>query len=106
MKNILIIIIFTGIIYNFYSCEKFKLGDEFLSNPPDMTSINKDTVFSDIKYAERFLWGACATLPWGIHPNILNVDFLEGLTDIVSSAGLNPPYYDGLQKKPGRRQKY
>lgn len=101
MKKIILYCIIIVIVNFFSSCEKFKLGGDFLSNPPDMTSINKDTIFSDIKYAERFLWSAYATLPWGIKNNSCR-DYLESLTDLVQSPPVgvgvgNVLYYDGLQ---------
>ncbi|MCK9412652.1 MAG: RagB/SusD family nutrient uptake outer membrane protein [Prolixibacteraceae bacterium] len=86
MKNTLICFILTGIIYSFSSCEKLKIGGDFLTNPPDATTVNKDTVFSDIKYAERFLWDAYVTLPWGITGNIFGNNYLEMMTDLVSTS--------------------
>ncbi|MCK9413296.1 MAG: RagB/SusD family nutrient uptake outer membrane protein [Prolixibacteraceae bacterium] len=60
-----------------------------------MTTINKDTVFNDIKYAERFLFGAYGTLPWPIKYNVSQYYYLENLTDICSAAKGLPAYYNG-----------
>jgi hypothetical protein len=97
MKNILICFFLIGIVYFFTSCGKIELGGDFLTNPPDATTVNKDTVFSDIKYAERFLWGAYETLPWNITGNLFSGEYLEMLTDLVStSSDKNNPYYSGI----------
>lgn len=94
MKNIFICFILLGLIYFLSSCEKFEVGGDFLSDPPDLTDVTKDTIFSDIYYAERFLWGAYATLPWPIREN-RGTPFIENLTDITHYTGGLPRYYNG-----------
>ncbi|TKG95493.1 RagB/SusD family nutrient uptake outer membrane protein [Puteibacter caeruleilacunae] len=86
------------------SCEELELGDAALEQPPTI-SVNKDTVFSKLDYAERFLFGAYNTLPYGLNTNWsakgdkLGMDILEGLSDLCHSylawGGVNQLYYNG-----------
>jgi len=99
-------IILFSIIMSLFSCgcKKLKIGNDFLEKAPGV-DITQDTVFSDIKYAERFLWGAYGCLPYGIvtntgsaRTNLLNWDVVESLTDINQdcySQGAVTTYYNG-----------
>lgn len=86
------------------SCEKLKLGNDFLEKPPG-TDVTIDTIFNSIELAERFLWHGYATLPYGLNinwsakGNKLGMDLLECLTDInhsfMSWGGGALIYYNG-----------
>ncbi|TLX71368.1 RagB/SusD family nutrient uptake outer membrane protein [Labilibacter sediminis] len=85
-------------------CEEWAIGDAALEEPPTVTA-NLDTVFSNVEYAERFLFGAYGTLPYGLNINWdanrdkLGMDILEALTDLNHSylawGGANQVYYGG-----------
>lgn len=68
-------------------CKKFKIGNDFLEKPPSV-DVTKDTVFSTVDYAKRFLTGAYATLHYGWVYDFSNkgfgmdADILESLTDV------------------------
>ena len=104
MKILKYIIGLLLLVMIFASCEELELGDNALETPPTI-SVNIDTVFSKLDYAERFLFGAYSTLPYGLNTNWsakgnkLGMDLLEGLTDINHSAlkwgGCNQLYYNG-----------
>jgi len=104
MNTIKYIIIILLASYILAGCEELKLGDAALEEPPTI-SVNQDTVFSKLDYAERFLFGAYSTLPYGLNTNWsakgdkLGMDILEGLTDIDHSylawGGVNQLYYSG-----------
>jgi starch-binding outer membrane protein, SusD/RagB family len=108
MKHNLFILFILGLLITF-GCEKIQFGNEFLEKAPGV-DITKDTIFSNIVYAERFLWGAYKTLPYGLNvvnpgsvPSSLkydrmNGDLLESMTDICQSYlgwGGVVPYYNG-----------
>lgn len=86
------------------SCEKFEVGNEFLEKPPSV-DVTSDTVFSSATYARRFLFGAYATLPYGLNTdwsdkgNKLGMDILESLSDLNQSyltwGGVMQLYYSG-----------
>lgn len=88
----------------FTGCEELELGDAALEAPPEITT-NLDTIFSKLDYAERFLFGAYNTLPYGLNTDWsakgdkLGMDVLEGLTDLCQSylawGGINQLYYNG-----------
>lgn len=91
------------IIAGITGCTKF--GNGFLEKPPSV-DVTKDTIFSSLDYAQRFLWGAYATLPYGLPTNTdpasgfsLNGDVLESLTDLnqcnLSWASGMSVYYSG-----------
>src|SRR5450759_2807060 len=70
-------------------CVKF--GNDFLEKPPSV-DVTKDTIFGNLEYAERFLWGAYKTLPYGMSTDwdansgfIMSGDILESLTDLNQS---------------------
>jgi hypothetical protein len=99
----IIIFIITAILL-LPGCEEFKLGDAALEKPPTI-SVNQDTVFSRVEYAERFLFGGYQTLLYGLNTdwskkgNKMGMDILESLTDICHSylawGGTNQLYYSG-----------
>ena len=96
-------ILFYGILL-LQGCEEMKIGDAALEKPPTVT-VTRDTVFSKLEYAERFLFGGYKTLPYGLNTNWsdkgnkLGMDILESLTDICHSymnwGGTNQLYYSG-----------
>ena len=102
LKNILILIVFAAFFLP--GCEEFELGDAALEKPPTI-SVNKDTVFSRVEYAERFLFGGYKTLLYGLNTgwskkgDKLGMDILESLTDLCHSfmpwGGTNQLYYSG-----------
>ncbi|MFZ4262063.1 RagB/SusD family nutrient uptake outer membrane protein [Sphingobacterium sp. HJSM2_6] len=104
MKNNSLIVFLGMIVLFITSCEKFKVGNEFLEKPPSV-DVTKDTIFSNIEYANRFLTGAYATLRYGLlydgsSKGIgMDADILDGLTDITHSfrldGGVNRLYYSG-----------
>jgi hypothetical protein len=104
MKILKYIIVLTVVSYSFTACEEVDFGNAALEQPPSIT-VNKDSVFARLDYAERFLFGAYNTLPYGLNvnwdadKNKLGVDILEGLTDLNHSylawGGINQLYYNG-----------
>ncbi len=118
-KYIIILSIFTLILSN-YSCEEFKLGDEFLVKAPG-ADVTIDTVYANIENAKKALYAAYSTLPyglpitWGQGNNCMHQDVLECLTDLTSTylswGGANTYYYPGkydagLENDPGMDSKY
>lgn len=100
-----IIIFFTIGIFLVHGCENFPIGDAFLEKAPGV-DVTADTIFSSLEYAERFLWGAYRTLPYGPNTvpagakeNRMARDWLESLTDINESyltyGGAFTLYYNG-----------
>lgn len=71
-----------------------KVGSDFLDKPPS-AGMTKDTVFAKVSTAERFLWNAYRTLPFG--PRGIG-DALASITDInhVLTSGSEAPsrYYN------------
>ncbi|NOU61761.1 RagB/SusD family nutrient uptake outer membrane protein [Marinifilum caeruleilacunae] len=104
MKIYQYIILFCLSSFMLFSCEELELGDEALENPPTL-SVNRDTIFSRLEYAEDYLWEGYSTLPYGLNvnwdkkSNKLGMDVLESLTDLnhsyLSWAGANELYYNG-----------
>ena len=101
MKYIIITIIVTVVLFSAGGCIEF--GDDFLEKPPSV-DVTIDTIFSNLEYAERFLWGAYGTLPYGMPTNwgdglTMNGDILESLTDLNQSdltwAAGRTTYYSG-----------
>ncbi|RIH63663.1 RagB/SusD family nutrient uptake outer membrane protein [Mariniphaga sediminis] len=101
MKNNLFIIIISVCFVGLVGCMDF--GDDFLEKPPSV-DITKDTIFSKLEYAERFLWDAYKTLPYGMPTNwgeglIMGGDILASITDINQSdipwAAGKTTYYNG-----------
>ena len=86
-------------------CERFPLGNDFLEKAPGV-DVTKDSIFAKAIYAERFLWGAYETLPYGINTadngwkNKMSHDLLESNTDLMQSylnwGGPYTLYYTGL----------
>jgi hypothetical protein len=86
-------------------CEKLQLGDSFLEKAPS-SDVTIDTIFSSLKYAERELWGAYSTLPYGLNldwsakGNKMGMDIQEGLSDLNHSfltwGGIMQLYYNGV----------
>lgn len=102
MKKLLFLLLIALMGLNL-ACEEFPLGGDFLEKPPSV-DVTIDTVFSRTELAERFLWGAYTTLPYGIpvtwgDRSMLNMDMLASLTDINHSfmlwGGANRVYYSG-----------
>lgn len=88
LKNLLYI----GIIAALFStgCDEIQVGDNFLEKPPS-SDVTIDTIFSNLEYAQRQLWGAYQTLPYGLNlnwsakGNKLGMDILESLSDLNQS---------------------
>ncbi|HWK57157.1 MAG TPA: RagB/SusD family nutrient uptake outer membrane protein [Parapedobacter sp.] len=97
MKNILIIFLWL-LAFAIVGCEKFKVGNDFLEKPPSV-DVTKDTIFSNLEYANRFLTGAYATLHYGLLYDFsakgigMDADILESLTDITQSFRLDGAVY-------------
>jgi hypothetical protein len=110
-KNI--IIFFTLLFFLTFGCKKLPLGNNFLEKAPGV-DVTKDTIFSNITYAERFLTGAYFTLPYGLNAYVNGIipeqnpnketkmyeDLLESITDLCQSycswCGTNQTYYNGV----------
>ena len=108
MKRILITFL---IIISFLTlgCEKLKLGNDFISKAPGV-DVTKDTIFSSLEYATRFLTSCYYYLPYGLcvggpdgpgtaHDKI-GMDVIEAMTDLsqcdLGWAGLQTYTYQGL----------
>lgn len=104
MKYNRIILFIIGILIA-AGCEKFPVGGNFLEKAPGV-DVTKDSIFAKKEYAERFLWGAYETLPYGINTanngwrNKMSHDLLESITDLSHSylnwGGPFTQYYPGL----------
>ncbi len=102
MKNIILFL--SVLILLATGCEKFKVGNDFLEKPPSV-DVTKDTIFSNLEYAKRFLTGAYATLHYGWIYDFtakgigMDADVLESLTDLTHSfrldGAVNRVYYSG-----------
>lgn len=112
MKRYIIILLTMGTIL-FQGCEKLKIGDAFLEKSPGV-DVTKDTIFKNIEYAQRFLWGGYMTLRYGLNiyvnntypestladaKNQIMTDLLEDITDLSQSSltwgGAWGNYYSG-----------
>jgi hypothetical protein len=103
MKNNIFIILLVGIFLT-TGCEKFKVGNDFLEKPPSV-DVTKDTVFSNLDYANRFLTATYRTLRYAYLYNLdtkgigMAADVLEALTDEAQSfrldGAVNSVYYAG-----------
>jgi hypothetical protein len=78
---------------------------DFLAKAPGV-DVTIDTIFSNITFAERYLWGAYACLPYGLvrdwgnqRQNLLGLNELEDLTDLGQAfatwTGVVNTYYNG-----------
>ncbi|MDD4992139.1 MAG: RagB/SusD family nutrient uptake outer membrane protein [Paludibacter sp.] len=108
IKRNTILVLVVGLFIT-YGCEDVKFGNNFLEKAPGV-DVTKDTIFSDIKYAEDFLWGAYKTLPYGLNCAFsdgthagnqfakMQTDVLESISDLSQSylgwGGANY-YYNG-----------
>lgn len=98
------ILTYSLIILAILSCERVKFGNEFLEKDPGV-DVTQDTIFSNAVYANRFLTGAYATLPYGInikndsYNSLMSHGLLEGLTDLsqdfMTWSGPYVTYYTG-----------
>lgn len=116
MKRNLIILFAIGIFFTF-GCEKLPLGNAFLSKAPGV-DVTIDTVFKNLDYAQRFLWGAYRTLRYGLNvadaggkDDLLRRDYLESITDLCHSyladGGAQTDYYSaGLTAAENSKSKY
>ena len=98
---------YIGIIITLFStgCKKFEVGNSFLEKAPS-SDVTIDTIFSSLQYAQRELWGAYQTLPYGLNldwsakGNKLGMDINEGLSDLnqsyLSWGGIMQLYYSGV----------
>lgn len=104
MKRIIIIFFAIGLFLTL-ACNQLPIGDDFLDKAPGV-DVTADTVFSNLGYAERFLWGAYRTLRFGLNvddlggkDDIMRRDFLESITDLCHSylfdGGAVRNYYTG-----------
>lgn len=101
-RNFIYIIVILGLFTA--SCEELKFGNEFLEKEPSV-DVTKDTIFSSLELAERYLWQGYRTLPYGLNlnwsakGNKIGMDILESLTDLNHSflgwGGVNQRYYSG-----------
>jgi hypothetical protein len=87
MKNNIIILFAVG-LFSILGCEKFPVGNDFLAKAPGV-DVTKDTVFSNLKYAERFLWNSYSTLRYGLNTSLDDwgsvlgwTSTLEDITDL------------------------
>ncbi len=105
MRNIIYSIL-AGLLLTLYSCEDFRLGDNFIDQPPEVLGITLDTVFDSELYAMQVLTKAYTFLPYGIPINynnersdVLHGDMLESITDMsystLSFGGGQRDYYNG-----------
>ena len=98
---------FIGVIITLLTtgCDKLQVGNSFLEKAPS-SDVTIDTIFSSLTYAQKELWGAYTTLPYGLNldwsakGNKLGMDILEGLTDLnhsyLSWGGIMQLYYNGV----------
>lgn len=103
LKNLLYIGIIAALLST--GCDEIQVGDNFLEKPPS-SDVTIDTIFSNLEFAQRQLWGAYQTLPYGLNinwsakGNKLGMDLLESLTDLnhsfLSWGGPNQVYYNGV----------
>ena len=103
MKTNIIVFLSVGLLLAM-GCKKFEVGNNFLEKPPSV-DVTKDTIFSNLEYANRFLTGAYRTLHYGYLYNLsrrgigMAADILESLTDLTQSfrkdGGVNNIYYSG-----------
>ncbi|MFO7852746.1 MAG: RagB/SusD family nutrient uptake outer membrane protein [Bacteroidota bacterium] len=101
IKNIFLIAILGALLS---SCEELKFGNDFLEKEPSV-DVTKNTIFSSLELAERYLWQGYRTLPYGLNlnwsakGNKIGMDILESLTDLnhsfLSWGGVNQRYYSG-----------
>jgi len=85
-------------------CDSVNVGNKFLEKPPSV-DVTKDSIFSKAEFAERFLWHAYSTLPYGLptgwsnKTDELGMDIQPSLTDLNQSylawGGINQLYYPG-----------
>jgi starch-binding outer membrane protein, SusD/RagB family len=86
------------------SCDDIEFGDNFLEKEPSV-DVTKDTIFSSVELATRYLTRGYTTLPyglnldWGAKDDRLGMDILESLSDLNNSflswGGPNQLYYSG-----------
>ncbi|QBN20307.1 RagB/SusD family nutrient uptake outer membrane protein [Flavobacterium nackdongense] len=86
------------------SCDDVEFGDKFLEKEPSV-DVTKDTIFSSVEFATRYLTRGYTTLPyglnldWGAKDDKLGMDILESLSDLnqsyLSWGGPNQLYYSG-----------
>jgi starch-binding outer membrane protein, SusD/RagB family len=98
-------------------CEKLPVGNAFLSKAPGV-DVTADTVFKNLDYAQRFLWGAYRTLRYGVNvadnggkDDLLRRDYLDAITDLMHSyladGGAQTDYYSaGLTSADNSKSKY
>lgn len=101
MKHILYFWFIASILIGTGGCIDY--GDDFLEKPPSV-DVTKDTIFSKLEYAQRFLWQAYKTLPYGMPTDwgtglTMGGDILESITDLNQSdltwAAGRTTYYNG-----------
>lgn len=104
MKRYIIILFAVGFFMTL-GCKKLPIGNAFLSKQPGV-DITKDTIFSTLDYAERFLWTAYYYTPYGLNMgSATNLTFkmenekIMDLTDLSNSemgwGGVSTLYYTG-----------
>jgi len=106
MKNtiILFFISLVGFLFVLQGCEDLSVGNDFLEKPPSV-DVTQDSIFAKAEFAERFLWGAYESLPyglpitWGDRTDEMGMDIQASLSDINHSflnwGGVNQLYYSG-----------
>lgn len=91
MKTKIILLTFAVIVFMFNSCDKLEFGNEFLEKEPSGGDVTKDTIFSKVELAKRYLTSGYATLPYGLpitqfqKGNKVGNDVLEAMTDLNNS---------------------
>ena len=83
LKNLNILsILLLGIFLMTIGCEKWEVGDRFISQPPEL-AYSIDSVFANERRAKELLWHAYNTLPFGL--------------PTVTSFGLRRAAYGGFE---------
>jgi hypothetical protein len=102
MKRIIIILFAMEFLLTL-GCKKIYIGNSFLEKEPGV-DVTKDTIFSTLELAQRFLFSAYKSLPYGLpqqnEKRTLGNETLEDLTDCFHSlqgyGGATSTYYPGL----------
>lgn len=103
MKNKITTFFAIGALFFAVSCNDLPLGNNFLEKPPSV-DVTADTIFSNLEFAQRYLFAGYANLYYGIRTdlgtrNYINSNLLESITDLdnsyISWTGAPNFYYTG-----------
>ena len=103
MKNKITTFFAIGALFFAVSCNDLPLGNNFLEKPPSV-DVTADTIFSNLEFAQRYLFAGYANLYYGIRTdlgarNYINSCLLETITDLdnsyISWTGAPNFYYTG-----------